>query len=88
MCLIGRSVPIITISATPESKSMLQLNPPIPIVTPKGHALAHVLIDYSPEYDLLWVCFQDNGECWTWNNKEIRADQNISLGRIIPKNDK
>ena len=47
------------------------------LVTPKGGALAYVLIDYGPEYDLLWQCFQDDtGESWTWNNKEIRAQKN------------
>ncbi len=60
---------------------VVQLNPPIPIKTPNGKALAHVLIDYGPEYDLLWVVFQENGECWTWNNKDIRADENITFGR-------
>lgn len=60
---------------------LLQLNPALPIETPKGKALAQVLIDYGPEHDLLWVCFQDNGECWTWNNKEIRAQTNITMGR-------
>lgn len=60
---------------------ILQLNPPIPIKTPNGRALAHVLIDYGAEHDLLWVCFEQNGECWTWNNKDIRADENITFGR-------
>ena len=23
-------------------------------------ALAHFLIDYGPEHDLMWVCFQDD----------------------------
>lgn len=63
---------------------ILQLVPPIPLNTPKGEALCHFLIDYGPESDLLWVCFQQlTGEIWTWNNKEVRADKNISLGRIL-----
>jgi hypothetical protein len=65
---------------------MLQLNPPIPVTTPKGPALAQVLIDYGAEHDLLWVCFQSNGECWTWNNKDIRAEQNVTMGRVFAKN--
>ena len=60
---------------------MLQLNPPLPVVTPNGKALAHVLIDYGPEHDLLWVCFQEDGECWTWRNQDIRAERNITYGR-------
>lgn len=61
---------------------MLQLDPPLPLDTPKGSALAHVLIDYGPEADLIWVCFQDNGECWSWQNNEVRAQRNITMGRI------
>lgn len=59
-----------------------QLNPPLPLKTTKGHALAHFMIDYGPESDLYWVCFLDkNGECWVLNNKEIRATKNETLGR-------
>jgi hypothetical protein len=60
---------------------MLQLDPAIPVVTPNGKALAHVVIDYGPEHDLLWVCFQDNGEIWTYRNQDVRADTNITFGR-------
>lgn len=60
---------------------MLQLNPPIPVITPKGKALAQLVIDYGPEHDLLWVCFQDDGECWTWDNSKIRAQTNITMNR-------
>jgi len=65
---------------------ILQLNPPIPILTPKGKALAHILIDYGPEEHLLWVCFQnDTGECWTWANDKIRAQANPTMGRpVVP----
>jgi hypothetical protein len=54
----------------------------LPVVTPEGKAIAHVMIDYGPEHDLLWVCFQDNGQCWTWRNQDIRAEQNITFGRV------
>lgn len=61
---------------------ILQLNPPIPVITPKGKGLAHLVIDYGPDYDLLWTVFIDKtGECWTYNNKEIKAVENISLNR-------
>ena len=61
---------------------LLQLDPPLPVTTPKGKGLAYVLIDYGPEHDLLWVVFQDeNGEVWTFSNKEIRAQTNITMNR-------
>jgi hypothetical protein len=62
--------------------SMLRLDPPIPVITPKGRAWAHVLIDYSQEHHLIWVCFQDDtGECWSWQNKDIRIQTNPTMGR-------
>jgi hypothetical protein len=66
---------------------MLQLDPPLPVNTPKGSALAHVLIDYGAEHDLVWVCFQANGECWCWRNQDIRATTNATFGRHVPKDD-
>lgn len=67
--------------------SMIQLNPTIPVTTPKGSGIAHFLIDYGPESNLHWVVFLDNGgECWTYQNYDIRALQNITLGRTCDKN--
>jgi hypothetical protein len=69
-----------------ESRSMstLQLDPPIPVITPKGDGYAHLLIDYGPEYNLLWVCFlDDSGECWTYDNTQIRAQKNVTMGRTF-----
>jgi hypothetical protein len=62
---------------------ILQLNPPLPMTTPKGKALAHLVIDYGPEHDLMWVCIIDaTGECWTYANPEIRFQKNITMGRL------
>jgi len=62
---------------------MLQLNPSIPIVRisdgMKGYAF--VLIDYSQEHDLFFVCAMNDGEIWTLNNKDIRMQNNITLDR-------
>jgi len=61
---------------------LLQLNPPIPVHTPKGNALAHVLIDYGIEHHLMFVCFIDEtGECWIYGNNEVKAQKNITYGR-------
>jgi len=61
---------------------LTQLNPPIPLDTPKGPGLAYAVIDYGPDFDLLWVVFDDaSGECWTWKNPQIRAVKNLTLGR-------
>ncbi len=64
---------------------MIQLNPPLPLMTPKGEGLAHVLIDYGPESDLYWTVFiTATGEIWTYANRDVRASKNITLGRIPP----
>ena len=61
---------------------MIQMNPPLPLLTPKGPALAHFLIDCGVEHHLMWVCFQNNtGECWTWPNNKIRMEANVTMGR-------
>ena len=66
---------------------ILQIDPPLPLETPKGKGLAHFLIDYGVEYHLMWVVFMDESrECWTVPNPEVRIQSNWSLGRR--KNDK
>jgi hypothetical protein len=62
---------------------ILQLNPPLPVITPKGLGIAHMVIDYGPEHNLYWVVFLDTtGECWTYSNPDIRAQKNITLKRV------
>lgn len=61
---------------------LTRVDPPIPVMTPKGKAIAHFIIDTGIENDLMWVCFQDDtGECWTWENAHIRARVNQTAGR-------
>ena len=65
--------------------AMLQLDPPLPMTTPKGEGYAHVLIDYGPESDLYWtVLITATGEIWTYANRHVRAVKNITLGRTCP----
>lgn len=65
---------------------ILQLNPPISVETPKGPGIAHALIDYGPEADLVWVVFlTDSGQCWSYRNQDIRASRNITIGRFSPE---
>jgi hypothetical protein len=53
---------------------MLQLNPAIPLETPRGKGFAHFIIDYSQEHDLIWVVFI--------GNPEIRLQKNMTFGRM------
>lgn len=59
-----------------------QLNPPLPLDTARGPGLAHFVIDYGPEADLLWVVFMDkDGACWSVPNPDVRMHFNWSMGR-------
>jgi hypothetical protein len=64
---------------------MLQLNPMIPIkrVSDDMEGYAFMVIDYSQEHYVLFICAMDNGEIWTLSNKEIRFCSNMSLGRKL-----
>lgn len=63
---------------------ILQLDPMIPVfrVSDGMEGYAFLVIDYSQEHDLLFTCAMDNGEIWTYSNKEIRFCKNISLERL------
>jgi len=63
---------------------ILQLNPAIPLETPKGKGFAHFILDYSQEHEMIWVVFIDStGECWSFRNPEIRLQKNMTFGRNI-----
>lgn len=65
---------------------MLQLNPPLPVeVKDFGKGFAYILIDYSQEHDLYWVVFFDESRvCVVVSNKDIRIQNNYSMGRWDP----
>lgn len=66
---------------------ILQLNPPIPLNTPKGPGLAWLVLDYGLEHNLMWtVAIDATGEIWTFSNPEVRAQKNITVGRVNDKN--
>ena len=65
---------------------MMQLNPPIPVDTPRGPAYAHMVIDYSQEHYVLFVVFlADTGECWVVPNRDVKLQKNLTMGvRVAP----
>jgi hypothetical protein len=67
-----------------------RIEPSIPVLTPKGPANAHFLLDYTEDHHLFWVCaIRETGEFWTFPNHEIRAQANPTLGREnipVPEN--
>ena len=64
---------------------MIQLDPPLPVNTPKGEGFAYFLCDMGLEHDDYWkVLITKTGEWWTFNNRDVRGQKNITLGRLDP----
>jgi hypothetical protein len=64
--------------------AILQLNPTIPMITPRGNGYALFLINESDEHHIQWVVAQDDGTIWTWMNPDVRMQQNITMHRPKP----
>lgn len=71
--------------------SIIRLNPPIELDTPRGKADAHILIDYGTEDNLVWVCFQrGTGECWSYKNPYVRKTwcETMGTGEVLAEGKK
>jgi hypothetical protein len=51
------------------------------MTTPKGSGYANFLVDRGMEFDNEWVVFLNNGEIWSFLNREVRLEKNITFGR-------
>ena len=61
--------------------SIVPIQPPLAMETPRGKADAYWLIDYGIDEHLYWVTFlRGSGECWTFKNPDIRLAWNESTG--------
>lgn len=61
---------------------MPQLNPMIPLDTPKGEGFAFWRTDYSQEHDTLYtVIITATREIWEFPTPQVRGVKNISMGR-------
>lgn len=62
---------------------LLQLNPPLRLyVEGKGVGTAILVIDYGPDFDLLFTLIMDDtGEVWTERNPNLRGVENLTMGR-------
>jgi hypothetical protein len=60
---------------------MIELRQPLIFDTPKGKAIVLFVIDPGTQNNLQWVCFmKDTGECWTFDNGDIRLEANVTMG--------
>ena len=63
---------------------ILRLEPPMPVMTPKGNGYAIIFRDMGIEFDDYWTVVLDSGEVWTFRNSQIRFGENWTLGRKKP----
>jgi hypothetical protein len=63
---------------------MIRLDPPLPLVHEDGRKMmAHLVIDYGVDFDLVWVCIMDDTrEVWCWPNPKVRGRKNETMGRV------
>ncbi len=61
---------------------ILQLNPPIPMITPKGQGYANFLVDRGMEFNNEWIVFLETGEIWSFQNDKVRLEPNYTYDRI------
>lgn len=64
---------------------MIQLNPPLPLETPKGWGWAHLVTWDSLEHSIHWTVFLQSGEVWTFPNEDVRACKNVTAERPSPE---
>ena len=61
---------------------IIQLNPSIPMTTPKGNGLAFMAVWLSEEHDWIWtVALNGSGEIWDFQNPSVRFQRNITMKR-------
>lgn len=65
---------------------IIRIDPPLPLDTPLGKAMAHFLIDYGFEHHLYFVTFIDaTGECWSFANPDITMQHNVTARPHAPQ---
>jgi len=62
-----------------------QLPIPIPMKhIEKENFTAQLVHDYGPEWELYFTVFvEETGEIWTFGNRVLRAQKNITMGRTF-----
>jgi len=62
---------------------IIRIDPALPLETPKGSGMAYFLINPGQQHHLEWVVFIDEtGECWTFENPDVRLQHNLTEGRL------
>jgi hypothetical protein len=55
------------------------------VTTPKGKGIIWLVTDYGYETDTIYTVILDNGDIWQFTHKDIKARDNLTFGRQVPK---
>jgi hypothetical protein len=62
---------------------IIQLDPMLPLDTPKGIGWAFAMIDYSQDHDTIYkVIITETGEIWDIPQPQVRGVKNFTMGRL------
>ena len=63
---------------------MLQLNPEMWVMTPKGEGLAFVVTDYGLDHNKIFTVMLQSGDILDFDIKDLRRTENPSFGVKAP----
>ena len=64
---------------------MLQLNPEVWLMTPKGEGLAFLVTDYGHDSNKIFTILLQNGDVLDFDMKDCRRCENPTYGVGLPK---
>jgi len=61
--------------------NLLQLNPPVSVLTPLGNGIALLIIDYGITFNTVWVvALKEDGQIKHFDSNDIKVDKNYTFG--------
>ncbi|NBW21080.1 MAG: hypothetical protein EBR82_75265, partial [Caulobacteraceae bacterium] len=76
VCGIGRNV---------DGSMMLQLNPEMWVMTPKGEGLAFLVTDYGMDHNKIFTVMLQSGDILDFDIRDLRRTENPSFGVRAPE---
>ena len=64
---------------------MLQLNPEMWVMTPKGEGLAFIVTDYGMDHNKIFTVMLQSGDILDFDIRDLRRTENPSFGVKAPE---
>lgn len=66
--------------------TILELQQGLEVDTPKGRGRVWLVTEYGIEIEKLFTIIMYDGSIWEFTNKDIKATDNLTMGRFTNKN--